>query len=165
MTIGTGADEASLLVVTHHVPGHWCLLLVDFTRRQFVYYDPLMDSPFAASARSHVGDHLKTVLERQVTNAFDVDSFGLKTVNWPKQPDGISCGVCVNAMIEILSTKGIDALYTFIDDREQTLWTAEELLAVRARQAVMIRTPDGAAGDSYDAELEVLADPQHDHVV
>ena len=108
---------------------------------------------------------MKTVLERQVTNTFDVDSFGLKKVNWPKQPDGISCGVCVNAMIEILSTKGIDALYTFIDDREHTDWTAEELLAARARQAVMIRTPDVTAGDSFDALLEVLADPQHDHVV
>ena len=68
-------------------------------------------------------------------------------------------------MIEIVSTQGLDALYTFIANRENTYWTAEEFLAARARQAVMIRTPDGAAADTFDAELDVLADPQLDHVV
>ena len=44
-------------------------------------------------------------------SACDVRSWELLGLKTPKQPDSVSCGVCVLIIIQLMATKGVGALY------------------------------------------------------
>ena len=158
--------EVTLLVAVHYVPGHWCFISADFRRRRFVYYDPLYGGAHATGARHSFSAHLKEELARQGCEDFDVDSFELVTVTRPKQPDGVSCGVCVLMAMEVLVSQGAEAFDKFAADHGST-WTALEIRRARARWACELSVaPGGAVHEALveadQAELESCVDLSDD---
>ena len=158
--------EVTLLVAVHYVPGHWCFISADFRRRRFVYYDPLYGGVHATSAHRSFSVHLKEELARQGCADFDVDSFELVIVTRPKQPDGVSCGVCVLMAMEVLVSQGAEAFDKFAADHGST-WTALEIRRARARWACELSVaPGGAVHEALveadQAELENCVDLSDD---
>ena len=158
--------EVTLLVAVHYVPGHWCFISADFRRRRFVYYDPLYGGAHATGARHSFSAHLKEELARQGCEDFDVDSFELVIVTRPKQPDGVSCGVCVLMAMEVLVSQGAEAFDEFVADHDGK-WTHLEIRCARARWACELSVAPGAAvhealEEAGQAELENFVDLSDD---
>ena len=66
----------------------------------------------------------------------DEDSFPLTNYNHPKQPDGVSCGVCCLLMLEVLA-RSPEAFYSLA--RSGRNFTPNEILTARAKWASALR--------------------------
>ena len=109
--------DGQVLVAAHYVPGHFCLAFVDFDREKFMYIDPFYDFDKAGDHRKmglkamhELRMHVHEELVRQGSQC-DVRTWEMLGLKAPKQPDGVSCGVCVLIMIELITTEGVGALY------------------------------------------------------
>jgi hypothetical protein len=108
-------NEVKVLVAAHWIPGHFCLAIVDFEHERFVYVDPLdVDNDGSRgnglTALTKLREHVQQELRRQKSH-YDVSSWDLSHIKAPKQPDTVSCGVCVLMMIELMVTQGMRAFY------------------------------------------------------
>ena len=109
--------DGQVLVAAHYVPGHFCLAFVDFDREKIMYIDPFYDFDKAGDHRKmgleamrELRKHVHEELVRQGSKC-DVRTWEMLGLKAPKQPDGVSCGVCVLIMIELITTEGVGALY------------------------------------------------------
>ena len=107
--------HVKVLVAAHYVPGHYCLAFVDFERERFLYADPYhVDKSDkrgdGLKALAKLREHVQQELGRQGSPC-DVRSWDLSYYKTPKQPDSVSCGVCVLMMIELMVTEGVEAFY------------------------------------------------------
>jgi hypothetical protein len=123
---------------------------------------------YADCAHRVFSEHLKEELERQGCSAFDIDSFELVKVSWPRQPDGVSCGVCSLMAMEILISQGADAFDAFVEaHRGGGFWTAIEIRRARARWACELLVPPGGEvqallQEAEEAELDNFVDLSDD---
>ena len=60
-------------------------------------------------ALANLREHVQKELGRQ--GPLGVRSWDLSYYKTPKQPGGVSCGVCVVMMIELMVTEGVEAFY------------------------------------------------------
>ena len=107
--------HVKVLVAAHYVPGHYCLAFVDFERERFLYVDPLdVDNDgtrgHGLKALRKLREHVQQELRRQ-GSLCNVRSWDLSFYMKPKQPDIVSCGVCVLMIIELMVTEGVEAFY------------------------------------------------------
>lgn len=125
-----------LVTAIHYVPGHWCLVVADFVRRQLVYYDPCFNSPSADQPLLKFREFLQLQCDQQGYTAFrPIDAAAFPVVKFnatPRQPDGVSCGVCVLLMLELLP-RDPDEFYARA--RDGTPWRLIEILRARAKWA------------------------------
>ena len=88
------------IIALHYVPGHWCCATADLANRQLVYYDPFYTGPDRARVLNAQSAYVDQVTSKQGTNVeIGAAKFEQTVYNTHRQPDNISCGVCV--LIEI----------------------------------------------------------------
>jgi len=75
----------------------------------------------------------------------DEDSFPLTNFNHPKQPDGVSCGVCCLLMLEV-PARSPEAFYSLA--RSGRNFTPNEILTARAKWACALLTRPHGDGNS-----------------
>ena len=109
--------DVKVLVAAQYVPGHYCLAIVDFDRQNFMYVDSFYDfdkdgkhREMGLKAMNKLREHVHEELMRQKSNV-DVRSWEILGLKTPRQPDSVSCGVCVLMIIELIAIKGVRALY------------------------------------------------------
>ena len=143
-------SEVRIVAAMHYVPGHWCLSVFDFGLKQASYYDPLCGCRYADGATSAMRKYLSAESNRQDEAAMgalllDEDSFPLTNFNHPKQPDGVSCGVCCLLMLEVLA-RSPEAFYSLA--RSGRNFTPNEILTARAKWACALLTRPHGDGNS-----------------
>ena len=109
--------DVKVLVAAQYVPGHYCLAFVDFDRQNFMYVDSFYDfdkdgkhREMGLKAMDKLREHVHEELMRQESHV-DVRSWEILGLKTPRQPDSVSCGVCVLMIIELIAIKGVRALY------------------------------------------------------
>ena len=169
--IGRG-DEAKLgiaktvVITPHAVPDHWCCVTADLRRRTLHYYDPFFPGPHRAEALNEMGAYVDQVQAEQSGSPIGAATFERTLIESPRQPDGVSCGVCVIIEIQRAADRETE------EGRART-FTEAELLRCRAKWACELlanptpappraprgRTddPDGEGGDS--ARKRRMRDP------
>jgi hypothetical protein len=141
--IGKGADakigNAKTVIITPHaVPDHWCCVAADLRRRTFHYYDPFYAGPHRAEPLNKMGAYIDQVHTEQSESPIDAVSFERTLIETPRQPDGVSCGVCV--IVEIQRIVDREA-----DSGRAREFTEAELLRCRAKWACeLIKNPTPA---------------------
>ena len=104
--IGAGAGSQTgtakeFVIASHYVPGHWCCTAADLNNRRLVYYGPFYDDPYRAGALSALGAYVDQVSPEQGAEVpIGAAAFESTVHKSPRQPDGISCGVCVLIKIQ-----------------------------------------------------------------
>ena len=73
----------------------WCCATVDLRSKKLAYYDPFFNSPCRCGAINALGSYIDQVYSEQVEVPIGVAAFERAVITTPRQPDGISCGVCV----------------------------------------------------------------------
>jgi hypothetical protein len=138
--IGKGADAKigtakTVLITPHAVPDHWCCVAADLRRRTLHYYDPFYAGPHRAEPLNKMSAYIDQVHTEQSASPIDAASFARTLIEMPRQPDGVSCGVCVIVEIQRIADRETDSGRA----RE---FTEEELLRCRAKWAcTLMRDP------------------------
>ena len=111
-------DQVKYVIAPHHVPGHWCLVVVDFKNLKIIYYCSICQGSYASQAANHIATWLQAECERQkVADRHRPINFTLvKWTRGPRQPSDVDCAVCVLSVAEELATKGEDAFYSIGSD-------------------------------------------------
>ena len=138
-TVAFGTGEGSLigvdrkyLVAPHFVPGHWCCAVADLERNEIRYYDPLYNGTYSAAALGALCAYVDQVnCEQGAMVALGAASFPRAVTTSPKQPDGVSCGVCVLLEIQRLVDGGLNGT-------RNLEFTKEEISAFRAKWACLL---------------------------
>ena len=139
--VGKGAESAlgtakEVIITPHCVPDHRCCATVDLQGKRLAYYDPFYAGPFRTRALDALGSYIDQVHTEQAQAPVDAVSFERTVHTTPRQPDGVSCGVCVLAEIQRIADRDMDS-------RRNREFTAAELSRCRAHWAcaIMINPP------------------------
>ena len=148
------------MVALHYAPGHWCCTTADLDNGQLVYYDPFYNDPHRAGALGALGAFVDQVTDEQGTEgATGATSFVRSVKTSPRQPDDMSCGVCVLTEVQRITGEKMNAQRAY-------QFTEMELLRLRAKWAcelLLNSTPTPGKGRSAAADeraSEERADPE-----
>ena len=94
------------------------------------------------------GCYLQDVCDRQGSH-YRLAEFRFDKHNAPKQPDGVSCGVCVFSALELLK-RDPENFYHVLEN--QSHWSPEYIASARARFACdLLVRPNGANNEGAEA--------------
>ena len=148
-------SEVKFVVAAQHVPGHWCLGIADLEAGMLVYYDPLdpAGSDQRARALRALRDYVNQVdseqLQREdVLNGANharraptaAGSFNRSHQIKPRQPDGVSCGICILAMVELIGEGRFN-------EEPKDEFSSHEISCYRARWACLLLHSPELNGD------------------
>jgi len=153
------------VVAPYCVPGHWCLAVADLSSASHIYYDSA--APYGAKyqhrALAALSDYVTQVDREQQQREVDPGMpdlqrsriysslFRKEELVRPRQPDGVSCGICVLAMIEVIAQGRFSEVAAAND------MTAHEASCIRARFAcLLLRSPPQAPAHHDDSEQRLL---------
>ena len=143
--------DVKFVFAVHYVPGHWCFILADFEKQLITYYDSLCGAVYATAACRVFKTWLASECVRQNSGDYRPAGWRVAVDHAPKQPAGVSCGVCVLLMPKLLAddpARFYDAL-----SRQET-WSPQQILRARAQYACeLLHRPNG----TNDAEAAYLA--------
>ena len=100
-------ENKNVVVAAHYVPGCWCLTAVDLDLHLCWYYDSIGAFDYADAAMDLMKTHVDLLLEQAGVSDVDVASFEVAKFGWPRQPGGVSCGICVFGRLELLLREGL----------------------------------------------------------
>ena len=82
------------------MPGYWCLAHADLEEGKIHYYDPLYHGPGQNRALDALGEYIDQVhRDQEMGETAGAASLPAVTHIHPRQPGGVSCGICI--LIEI----------------------------------------------------------------
>ena len=120
--IGTAKTK---ILALHYVPKDWCCATADLPSRKLVYYDPHFPDP-NLRALDALGEYIDQVaIEQGAHGKIGATTFERKLYSTPKQPDDVSCGICVLIEIQRIAEGNIDS-------RSDQSSDADELARYRA---------------------------------
>ena len=169
-TIGVGTDSRvgtakTTIIALHYTPKHWCCATADLTSKRLVYYDSFYSRP-SMRALDALGDYVDQVAADQgVHPTIGAASFTHKLHTTPKQPDGVSCGVCTLIEIQRIAGGVIDSPRDEVSDvgelaRYRAKWACEVLSNPAPTRNRTTRPPrrrraarDPAGTDDSDMEM------------
>ena len=87
--------DVKFVFAVHYVPGHWCFILADFEKQLITYYGSYCGAVYATDASRVFKTWLASECVRQNSDDYRPACWRVAVNHAPKQPDGVSCGVCV----------------------------------------------------------------------
>jgi hypothetical protein len=150
-TLGTAKE---VIITPHCVPDHWCCATVDLRSKKLAYYDPFYTGPYRTRALDALSSYIDQAHTEQARAPVDTASFERPVYTTPRQPDGVSCGVCVLAEIQRIADRGMES-------RRNHEFTETELSRCRAYWAcAIIDNPPLDPQQSATAETEKPMEPE-----
>ena len=139
-------SDVKFVVAAQHVPGHWCMAIADLEAGMLTYYDPLDPAGSTQRARAlrALRDYVNQVDCEQLQRANDLhganharraltsaSTFNRSHQIKPRQPDGVSCGICILAMAELIGEGRFN-------EEPKDEFTPHEISCFRARWACLL---------------------------